>query len=180
MSTRAKPGMGFKPRKSRAKPGEVVGDMVEPPPRAKHQPAIEWTKNLVWTDSLVTYLSENPAFHIKLFSDSTAAAKKAGRDKLTAKDGRPQQWATLAAAIFADDESQKVAFGETPQRFATSVETCMRRYVDVSWCYVAVSFASPRLKSDYQGYIKTLGAMGAGLKPEMITEGSSLANLVGK
>jgi hypothetical protein len=128
MSTpRAKPGTGSKPRKSRAKCSEVVSDAVESPPKAKRQPAIEWAKNLVWTDSLVAYLSENPTFRIKLFSDSTAAAKKAGRDKLTAKDGRPQQWATLAVAIFADDENQKVAFHETPGRFATSVETRMRR-----------------------------------------------------
>jgi hypothetical protein len=46
---------------------------------------------------------------------------------------------------------------------------------------VGISFYfSPRLKSDYQGYLKTLGATGAGLKPEMITEGSLLANLIGE
>ncbi|KAF8890352.1 hypothetical protein BD779DRAFT_1417581, partial [Infundibulicybe gibba] len=63
-------------------------------------PAIEWVKNPVWTDSMIAYLGDNPEFQIKLFSDFTAAAKKADHLKLTAKDGRTQQYGCLAAAIF--------------------------------------------------------------------------------
>jgi hypothetical protein len=105
--------------------GTVISDMAEPLCKSKCQPHTEWVKNLAWTDTLIAYLCDNTGFHIKLFSDSMAAATKAGRPKLTVKDGRPQQWAVLAVAIFTDDEDQKEAFKENPVKFANSVDTHM-------------------------------------------------------
>jgi len=92
----------------------------------KCQPAIEWSKNPLWTNTLVVYLSEHTTFFIKLFSDLTAAAKKAGVDpNLQQRTDKPQQWAVLAISVFADDEDQKELFKANPGRFASSVDTCM-------------------------------------------------------
>ncbi|KAJ7164564.1 hypothetical protein C8R43DRAFT_829261, partial [Mycena crocata] len=49
---------------------------------------VNWVKNPTWTYKLVAYLSENPSFRIKLFSDSTAEAKKDKRSKEVAKDSK--------------------------------------------------------------------------------------------
>ena len=92
----AKPGTGIRVQKSHAKAvllaGETTSDIaMTEPPKPKCPPAIEWSKNPSWTDTLVTYLSKHTEFHIKLFSDLMAAAKKAGQLRLTAKDRQPQQ-----------------------------------------------------------------------------------------
>ncbi|KAF8891585.1 hypothetical protein CPB84DRAFT_1632906, partial [Gymnopilus junonius] len=63
-------------------------------------PKLEWVKNPDWTWSLIAYLTNHVAFRIKLFSDSTADASKEGRSKAVAKDGKAQQYATLAEGIF--------------------------------------------------------------------------------
>ncbi|KAG5633577.1 hypothetical protein H0H81_006745, partial [Sphagnurus paluster] len=44
-----------------------------------------------WTWSLITYLTDHPAFHKKLLSDSTAEANKEGWPKAVGKNGKPQQ-----------------------------------------------------------------------------------------
>ncbi|KAF9461341.1 hypothetical protein BDZ94DRAFT_1124759, partial [Collybia nuda] len=64
-------------------------------------PPVSWRSNPQWTDKMVAYLSELPDFRRKLFSDSTGAARKESRWKVTAKDGKAQQYAVLADAIFA-------------------------------------------------------------------------------
>ncbi|KJA13253.1 hypothetical protein HYPSUDRAFT_110795, partial [Hypholoma sublateritium FD-334 SS-4] len=61
---------------------------------------ISWTKNDNWTWALITYLTTHVAFRTKLFSDSTANAKKQDRSKMTAKDSKSAQYAVLAEAIF--------------------------------------------------------------------------------
>ena len=64
---------------SHLEPDTPADHMAEPPPKPKHQPLIEWAENLPWTNILVAYLSEHTDFHIKLCSDLTAGAKKAGQ-----------------------------------------------------------------------------------------------------
>lgn len=76
---------------------------------------------------MVTYLSEQPDFRRRLFSDSTGAAKQEGRRKVVAKDGKTQQYAVLAQSIFAKDPAQSSAFKANPTKFATAVETRLRR-----------------------------------------------------
>jgi hypothetical protein len=90
-------------------------------------PPLSWVKNPQWTDKLVAYLCEHPDFRKKLFSDSTAAAGREGRLKLTAKDGKAQQYAVLAAAIFHDEPKQEATFKTKPAKFTTAVETRLRR-----------------------------------------------------
>ncbi|KAJ7030932.1 hypothetical protein C8F04DRAFT_1263430 [Mycena alexandri] len=67
-------------RKSRAKKkvedsSSEVTVLPEVTVRTKH-PQGNWLKNTDWTDHLVKYLTDNSEFRRKLFSDSTAEAKK--------------------------------------------------------------------------------------------------------
>ncbi|KAJ7743014.1 hypothetical protein DFH07DRAFT_683882, partial [Mycena maculata] len=61
---------------------------------------VNWVKNPKWTDMLVEYLCDNSTFRIKLFSDSTADAKKEKRAKQVAKDGKAVQYGVLAKHVF--------------------------------------------------------------------------------
>jgi hypothetical protein len=114
------------PRKSRAKPKEVDGEGL-PLPKPKRAPEIPWAKNPDWTYTLIEYLTDHVEFRIKMFSDSTADATKEGRSKHTAKDGKVQQYAVLAQVIFANAPGQSALYLQNPGRFATGVETRLRR-----------------------------------------------------
>ncbi|KAJ6548524.1 hypothetical protein B0H19DRAFT_1074377 [Mycena capillaripes] len=157
-----------KPRASRAKKvdPEPVEDAassdvdVEPPGKPQRQ-LVNWAKNRQWTDSLVTYLSDNPDFRRKLFSDSTAEAKKEQRLKLVAKDGKSAQYAVLAKFIFEEDPKEQARYLNDPSKYATSVETRIRR-----------------LKKEYKVHIEVLGATGAGLQPGDVEPGSNVASLI--
>ncbi|KAJ7122167.1 hypothetical protein C8R44DRAFT_705166, partial [Mycena epipterygia] len=103
-------------------------------------------------------LIDNPTFCIKLFSESTAEAKKAGRQKLVGKDGKQQQYAQLAEYVFKDDPAEMVRFASNIQKYASAVETRLRR-----------------LKKEYIAWCNKLGATGAGLDPELVSEGTNIA-----
>ena len=47
------------------------------------------------------------------------------------------------------------------------------------YLYISLHILS-RLKSEYGVFVKRLGQTGAGLDPDAVTEGSQMANLVGK
>lgn len=97
------------------------------PVASTRAPNIEWAKNADWTWSLISYLTDHPAFRKKLFSDSTSDASKEGRQKAVGKDGKPQQYAVIAKYIFENEETQSGHYASSPVRFATSVETRLRR-----------------------------------------------------
>ncbi|KAJ7191271.1 hypothetical protein GGX14DRAFT_407338 [Mycena pura] len=148
-----------KKRKSRAADTSDVEVISERKPRE----VVNWLKNPAWTDDLIAYLSENPLFRIKLFSDSTAEAKQAGRKKLVGKDGKPQQYAVLAEYVFKNSPGPEQArYASNPGKYATAVETRLRR-----------------LKTEYKAYVEILGATGAGLDPEQVTVGSKIESLIG-
>ncbi|KAJ7762087.1 hypothetical protein B0H16DRAFT_1219621, partial [Mycena metata] len=115
------------------------------------------------TDHLVEYLTDNPEFRRKLFSDSTAEAKKDGRTKATAKDGKSAQYGDLAKDIFEDDPQEQARYTNDPEKYATSVEIHIRR-----------------LKKDSQKCVKSIGATGAGLDRTSVKEGTALASLIGQ
>ncbi|KAJ6483676.1 hypothetical protein DFH09DRAFT_1291947 [Mycena vulgaris] len=152
-------------RKSRAKKVELAeasSDIEEVVPSGRAQRTkVNWVKNPEWTDLLVSYLVDNPTFRIKLFSDSTAEAKKEKRAKAVAKDGKAIQYGELAKHIFAEDPSEQVRYVNDPTKYALSVETRLRR-----------------LKKEYQAKLVALGATGAGLDPVRIREGTALASLI--
>jgi hypothetical protein len=122
------------PRKSRAKPKPELetGQPDAARPKRQRAPDIQWAKNPSWTDTLLEYLHDNVAFRIKLFSDSTADATKQARAKLTAKDGKVQQYAALAKYIFATEPGQSSLYLQNPSRFGTAVETRLRRCVSLA------------------------------------------------
>ncbi|KAK7006869.1 hypothetical protein R3P38DRAFT_2554979, partial [Favolaschia claudopus] len=108
----------------------------------------------------VDYLTDNPAFRLKLFSDSTEDAKAEGRGKKQSKESKIGMYGLLCDHIFAGPE---VMEGENEQdeeegRFAKSLQQ---------------QFA--RLKPKYSKAVKKLYATGGGLKPEDVQ-----ANLIGK
>lgn len=148
--------------------------------KKKREPNISWEKNPKWTDLLVAFLLDNPGFRIRLFSDSTVEAKSAGRAKLVAKDGKAQQYGVLAKHVFENDTVEGARYAEKPSRFATSVETRLRRSVKTVFRQQHKnSQRHDRLKSVYQGHLITLGSTGAGIDPAKITVGSNLANIFG-
>ncbi|KAJ7120058.1 hypothetical protein C8R44DRAFT_529464, partial [Mycena epipterygia] len=112
------------------------------------------------THKIMEYLIDNPTFRIKLFSDSTAEAKRAGRQKLVGKDGKQQQYAQLAEYVFKDDPAEMVRFASNIQKYASAVETRLRR------------------RKEYIARCNKLGATGAGLDPELVSEGTNIANLI--
>ena len=122
-----------RPRKTKATPKAAVDDSsdieVTESGRAPRK-QVNWVKNPHWTDKLVTYLCENPTFRIKLFSDSTADAKKEKRAKQVAKDGKTVQCGVLAKYIFENDEQERARYAANdPVKFAGAVETRLRRFV---------------------------------------------------
>lgn len=121
------------PRKSRAKKKTIADDtpssdveVVEGKGKKKRE-QVNWAKNPKWTDTLVEYLCDNPSFRIKLFSDSTAEAKKEGRAKQVAKDGKAIQCGVLAKHIFANDPNERARYSNDNAKYTTSVETRLRR-----------------------------------------------------
>jgi hypothetical protein len=127
------------PRKSRAKPKEDVNVDAQPEaPKSKRAPDIQWAKNPDWTYTLIAYLGDHVSFRLKLFSDSTADATKEGRPKLTAKDGKIQQYAVLAKHIFADEPGQSSLYLQNPGRYGTAVETRLRRYDHLLSMYISL------------------------------------------
>jgi hypothetical protein len=132
------------PRKSRAKPKTTERSSSPPSAPQKDdsdqsdievtsgkQPrqVVNWIQNPVWTSSLITYLTNDPPFRIRLFSDSTADAKQQGRAKLVGKDGKQQQYAVLAAYVFSEDPKEQARYANNPGKYATAVETRFRRRV---------------------------------------------------
>ena len=76
---------------------------------------------------MVLYLTEHPAFHIGLFGYSTMVAAQEKRRKVTAKDGKAQQYGVLVKDIFEGDKAMGEEYLLAPTRFAMSVETHPRR-----------------------------------------------------
>ncbi|KAJ6469271.1 hypothetical protein C8R45DRAFT_771134, partial [Mycena sanguinolenta] len=135
---------------------EVIEQEMKRPQRVQ----VKWEKNTHWTDSLVQYLTDNPSFRKKLFSDSTAEAKAEKRPKLVANDGKAIQYGFLAQHIFESDPQEGACYNNNPAKYATSVESRIRR-----------------LKKEYQVLLKEVGATGAGMDPADIWKDSKLENI---
>ncbi|KAJ7659684.1 hypothetical protein DFH06DRAFT_989406, partial [Mycena polygramma] len=139
-------------------------ELVDPKKAKKKQrQSVNWKGNDQWTDMAVGYLLDNPEFRRKLFSDSTAEAKKEQRKKSVAKDGKAVQYAELAKFIFEEDPKEQARYVNDPAKYAVSVETRFHR-----------------LKKEYKGHLEVLGATGAGLHPDDVKEDSNIESLIGK
>ncbi|KAJ7869579.1 hypothetical protein B0H14DRAFT_2288693, partial [Mycena olivaceomarginata] len=61
---------------------------------------ISWADNPGWVTKAVNYLTDNPSFRIKLFSDSTEDATNDGRKRIVGKESKINMYGTLAHEIF--------------------------------------------------------------------------------
>jgi hypothetical protein len=85
---------------------------------------VVWDKYPVRTERLLDYLDAHPEVAIKLFGDSTKAAKLEGRSKLTAKSNKGTGYLQLADGIFSVDEDKAVRtdFAANPNKYAKAVD----------------------------------------------------------
>jgi hypothetical protein len=86
-------------------------------------------QNPEWTHSLVNYLSNHIAFHIKLFFDSTIDATRQDHPKLTAKDRKVQQYAIFTKHIFASEAGHSLFYLQDPGRYSTVVKGYLQQYI---------------------------------------------------
>jgi hypothetical protein len=85
---------------------------------------IVWDKYPERTERLLDFLDAHPDVAIKLFGDSTQAAKSEGRSKLTAKSNKGAAYLQLADGIFSidDDAAVRSDFATNPNKYAKAVD----------------------------------------------------------
>jgi hypothetical protein len=85
---------------------------------------VVWDKYPERTERLLDYLDVHPDVAIRLFGDSTQAAKTEGRSKLTAKSNKNAAYLQVAEGIFSIDESSAVRadFKNNPSKYAKAVD----------------------------------------------------------
>ncbi|KAG8750707.1 hypothetical protein FRC12_012757 [Ceratobasidium sp. 428] len=132
---------------------------------AERAKPVQWDKNPEWADKVIEYLTNNPKFRAKLFSDSTQEAKEENRPKVTAKEAKKYLHSELAEYVFKEnsDEFWRDEYQKIPIRFATSVGSQFTKW-----------------KKQYNECITMLGRTGAGIDPSTIKEGSRIQNLMDK
>jgi hypothetical protein len=111
---------------SEAQPSESSDDVVEEPETltVKVPARVVWDKYPERTERLLDYLDAHPDVAIKLFGDSTQAAKSEGRSKLTAKSNKGAAYLQVADGIFSVDENPAVRadFTANPNKYAKAVD----------------------------------------------------------
>ena len=98
---------------SDARQSEISDDEPEEPTTAntltlKIPARVVWDKYPERTERLLDYLDAHPDVAIKLFGDSTQAAKSEGRSKLTAKSNKGAGYLQVADGIFSVDHDAAV------------------------------------------------------------------------
>jgi len=73
---------------------------------------------------LLDYLDTHPEVTIKLFGDSTQAAKSEGRSKLTAKSNKSTVYLQVSDGVFSidDDPAVRADFAANPNKYAKAVD----------------------------------------------------------
>jgi hypothetical protein len=113
---------------SKTQQSEASNDEVEEPATdtisLKVPGRIVWDKYPERTERLLDYLDAHPDVAIKLFGDSTQAAKSEGRSRMTAKTNKAAAYLQLADGIFSidDDEAIRADFGTNPNKYAKGVD----------------------------------------------------------
>lgn len=95
-------------------PSTKIAESIDNPPKKACAAEIRWAANPKWMQQMVFYLTEHPVFCIGLFSDSTMVAGQEKHKKVTAKDGKVQQYAVLAKDIFEGDEKMGEEYSLAP------------------------------------------------------------------
>lgn len=111
-----------------AQKSEASGDELEEPATdtltLKAPARIVWDKYPERTERLLDYLDTHTDVAIKLFGDSTQAAKSEGRSKLTAKSNKGTAYLQVAEGVFSidDDEAVRADFLKNPSKYAKAVD----------------------------------------------------------
>jgi hypothetical protein len=107
---------------------EASDDQPEEPatdtPALKTPACIVWDKYPEWTERLLDYLDSHADVAIKLFGDSTQAAKSEGRSKLTAKSNKAAAYLQAADGVFSidDDAAVQANFSTNPNKYVKAVD----------------------------------------------------------
>jgi hypothetical protein len=110
---------------SEALPPEASDDELTGPSTVLRAPSrVVWDKYPLRTERLLDYLDAHPDVALKLFGDSTRAAKLEGRTKLTAKSNKATGYLQLADGIFSIDEDGAVRadFIANPSKYSKAVD----------------------------------------------------------
>jgi hypothetical protein len=109
---------------SKAQESEASADKVEPIPTLKIPARVVWDKYPECTERLLDYLDAHPDVAIKLFGDSTQAAKSEGRSKLTTKSNKGATYLQVADGIFSIDDNLAVRadFTINPNKYTKAVD----------------------------------------------------------
>jgi hypothetical protein len=93
-------------------------------PTLKAPVRVVWDKYPERTERLLDYLDTHSDVAIKLFGDSTQAARSEGRSKLTAKSNKAAAYLQVADGIFSIDENPAVRadFTTNPSKYAKAVD----------------------------------------------------------
>ncbi|KAG6819195.1 hypothetical protein H0H93_014447 [Arthromyces matolae] len=124
----------------------------------KRDTPLQWDKNTDWTWKAINYLTEKPAFCIKLFSNSTSQAKTEGRKKVNNGTRKGLLYQEMALAIFSAPSELKAKYDANSTKYSKSTQQ---------------HFA--RLKERYTGYRKQFKDTGGG-----VLEGEAYTNLYEK
>jgi len=102
------------------KPEESFSDTVT----LKAPTRVVWDKYPERTERLLDYLDTHPEVAIKLFGDSTQAAKSEGRSKLTAKSNKSTAYLQVSDGVFSidDDPAVRADFAANPNKYAKAVD----------------------------------------------------------
>ncbi|KAJ7302155.1 hypothetical protein DFH08DRAFT_759748 [Mycena albidolilacea] len=151
-------------KKSTDRAADAAGDSGEKDSDKKRASEIPWAKNPDWLAKAVEYLTNNPAFRIKLFSDSTEDATSEGRKKHVGKESKINMYSTLAQHVFGDSNTG-------PEGDEDIVEVVSEEYraayaADSSRYAKSTQQQFSRLKTEYSKHVKELYQTGGGLKPE--------------
>ena len=113
---------------SDAQKSEASDDELEEPatviPTLKIPARVVWDKYPERTERLLDYLDAHADVAIKLFGDSTQAAKSEGRSKMTAKSNKGAAYLQVADGIFSidDDPGVRADFQTNPSKYAKAVD----------------------------------------------------------
>jgi hypothetical protein len=103
---------------------DVSEDHANNAPTIKIPARIVWDKYPERTERLLDFLDAHADVAIKLFGDSTQAAKLEGRSKMTAKSNKAAAYLQVADGIFSIDEDEGVRadFATNPTKYAKAVD----------------------------------------------------------
>jgi hypothetical protein len=102
------------------KPEEPSSDTVT----LKAPTRVVWDKYPNCTERLLNYLDMHPEVAIKLFGDSTQAAKSEGRSKLMAKSNKSTAYLQVADGVFSvdDDPAVRADFAANLNKYAKAID----------------------------------------------------------